>query len=529
VTDWFDPLEIYIPGYKMFRIFAALKLDMSEQLIENLYREYKLQMNKIADIRYASAVLQWDQETYLPPKGAAFRGQQIATLSEIAHKYFTDEKLGFILQSLLDKQDLSFSSKKNIELTWEDYTKQKKFDSDFVRELSETISKSFHSWIEARKANDFSVFAGDLSKLILLKRKEADLLGYTNHPYNALLNDHDKGSNVSLLDTVFGRMRMSLKDIVEKIRVRPQVDDSFLYKEYPKDKQWEFGLKLLKELGYDFEAGRQDIAEHPFTVNFNSHDVRITTRINERDISNMVWSCIHELGHALYEQGLPAEEYGLPAGEPASYSIHESQSRLWENHIGRSKAFCERYLPLLREYFPDQLKNIGTADFYNAINKVQPSPVRTEADEVTYHFHVMIRYELEKRLIEGSLPITEIPAFWNEQYKKYLGIDIADDKQGCLQDVHWSHGSFGYFPTYSLGSFYAAQFFSKANQDISSLEADLGDGNFTALMSWLQSNIYRHGRTKTSEELCVSVCGEPLDVSYFMDYILAKYRNIYNF
>jgi carboxypeptidase Taq len=494
-----------------------------------LYSEFQLQMRKIADIRYASAVLQWDQETYLPTKGAGIRGQQIATLSEIAHRFFTDEQFGGLLQEILGNNDLQTREKRNIELTWEDYTKQKKFTSSFVRELSETVSKSFHSWMGARKANDFSLFAGDLSRLIELKRKEADFLGYTDHPYNALLNDHDRGSTVQLLDGVFSRIRFSLKEIVQKIIAQPQVQDAFLFSYYPKDKQWEFGLRLLKELGYDFDAGRQDISEHPFTINFNSNDVRITTRIHENDLSSMVWSCIHELGHALYEQGLPEQQYGLPAGEPASFSIHESQSRLWENHIGRSPAFCEKWLPVLKEFFPDQLKNVSEEDFYKGINKVQPSPIRTEADEVTYHFHVMIRYELEKKLIEGTLITRDIPAYWNDQYFNYLGIKISDDRQGCLQDVHWSHGSFGYFPTYSMGSFYAAQFFVRASEEIPSLGSDLKTGITKPLLGWLQRNIYRHGRILTSEELCTSVCGKPLDIRYFLEYILAKYKNIYNF
>ena len=502
---------------------------MLEKPSLNLYADYKLQMNKIADIRYACAVLQWDQETYLPSKGSAVRGQQIATLSEIAHKFFTEDQLGGVLQDLLSKNDLEITEKRNVELTWEDYTKQKKFTSAFVRELSETVSKSFHSWIEARKENNFLVFADDLSRLIELKRKEADFLGYTDHPYNALLNDHDKGSTVQLLDDVFSKIRFSLKELVQKIVAQPQVQDAFLFQYYPKEKQWEFGLRLLRELGYDFEAGRQDISEHPFTINFNSNDVRITTRIHEHDLSSMVWSCIHELGHALYEQGLPAQQYGLPAGEPASFSIHESQSRLWENHIGRSRAFCERWLPVLKEFFPDQLKNVGEEEFYKGINKVQPSPIRTEADEVTYHFHVMIRYELEKKLIEGTLETKDIPAYWNEQYHNYLGLKIADDKQGCLQDVHWSHGSFGYFPTYSMGSFYAAQFFANASEGIPSLETDLEDGNTKPMLKWLQSNIYQHGRVLTSEELCTAVSGKPLDIRYFLEYILAKHKKIYNF
>ena len=501
---------------------------MTNRATSELYSDYRLHMRKVADIRFSSALLQWDQETYLPPKGAPIRAQQIATLSEIGHELFIDQHLGNVLQELLSRGDIPSVQKRNAELTWEDYTRQKKFTPAFIRELSETVSRSFHSWIDARKANDFSLFAPDLSKLIELKIKEADILGYVGHPYNALLNDHDRGSNVTLLDEVFGNIRASLKDILDNIVSRPQVDDSFLFLHYPKDRQWELGIRLLKELGYDFEAGRQDISEHPFTVNFNSRDVRITTRINENDIASMVWSCIHELGHALYEQGLPESEYGLPSGEPASYSIHESQSRLWENHIGRSRGFCERYFPLFREFFPAQLGNVDVGKFYAAINKVQPSPIRTEADEATYHFHVMIRYELEKKLLEGSLATRDIPTYWNQHYSEYLGIVIPDDKTGCLQDVHWSHGSFGYFPTYSLGSFYAAQFFETAKSQIP-IEENIRNGETGTLMKWLSENVYVHGRLLTSEKVCEAITGKTLDTTYFMRYLVEKYSDIYKF
>ena len=501
---------------------------MTNRATPELYSDYQSHMRKVADVRFSSALLQWDQETYLPPKGAVIRAQQIATLSEIGHELFIDEQLGNVLQELLSRGDISSVQKRNTELSWEDYTRQKKFTPAFVRELSETVSRSFHSWIDARKANDFSLFAPDLSKLIELKIKEADILGYVGHPYNALLNDHDKGSNVILLDEVFGNIRASLKDLLDNIGSRPQVDDSFLFLHYPKDRQWELGLRLLKELGYDFEAGRQDISEHPFTVNFNSQDVRITTRINENDIASMVWSCIHELGHALYEQGLPESEYGLPSGEPASYSIHESQSRLWENHIGRSRVFCKRYFPLFREFFPAQLGDVDVEEFYAAINKVQPSPIRTEADEATYHFHVMIRYELEKKLLERTIRTGDIPAYWNQHYSDYLRIVIPDDKTGCLQDVHWSHGSFGYFPTYSLGSFYAAQFFDTAKNQIS-IEENIRNGETGTLIKWLGENVYVHGRLLTSEKVCEAITGKTLDTTYFMRYLVEKYSDIYKF
>jgi carboxypeptidase Taq len=502
---------------------------MSNTSAKSLYDEYVTALHTIADLRYAAALLQWDQETYLPPKGAPVRGQQIATLSEIAHRYFTDEKLGAQLQELLAGDKLSPEEKRNVELTWQDYSKQKKFPSAFVRTLAEAVNKSFHSWIEARKANDFSLFANDLARLLELKKQEADMLGYEQHPYNALLDDHDKGATVQLLDEVFSSIKQPLKDLLDNIQKQPPADNSFLHQHFDKDKQWQFGLQVVKELGYDMEAGRQDISEHPFTVNFNSQDVRITTRIDENDISNMVWSCIHEAGHALYEQGLPVNQYGLPLGEPASYTIHESQSRLWENHVGRSQAFCERWLPVLQQYFPQQLGGITAEQFYKGINKVQPSLIRTEADELTYHFHIMIRYELEKLLIEGSMTVKDIPVYWNDHYRQFLGVQVPDDKRGCLQDVHWSHGSFGYFPTYSLGSFYAAQFYSFANQAIPSLNQQIQQGNTGDLLQWLRKQVHYKGRRFTSEQLCKDVCGETLNIKYFIEYLLGKYRDIYKF
>jgi carboxypeptidase Taq len=286
-------------------------------------------------------------------------------------------------------------------------------------------------------------------------------------------------------------------------------------------------MHLIKQLNFDFEAGRQDISEHPFSTSFNSNDVRITTRISENDFGNMTWSCIHEVGHALYEQGLPLDQYGLPSGEACSYSIHESQSRLWENNVGRSKNFWQYYLPHLVKYFPEQLKDVSVEQFYKGINKVQPSLIRTEADELTYHFHVYIRYELEKKLIEGSLSAKEIPAFWKKQYKDLLEVNVVDDKSGSLQDVHWSHGSFGYFPSYSLGSLYAAQFFSTASKDLKNLCEQVNEGSFSNLLNWLRKNLHNHGRTYTSEELCKKITGNTLQIEHFTAYMLHKYKLIY--
>ncbi|ULQ58269.1 carboxypeptidase M32 [Flavihumibacter rivuli] len=493
-----------------------------------LYKEYVQALQEVADIKYAVAVLQWDQETYMPAGGADKRGRQIATLSEIAHDRFTSPAIGDLLAELGRRHDLTGEQRKNIELSLYDYSQQTRLPSAFVRQMSETVSRSFHNWIEARKANDFHIFRDVLGELVELKKQEAELLGYTGHPYNALLNQYERGATTDLLDNIFGKLQPELKAILDQLGTASQVDDSLVKQHFPASEQWEFGMDLLGKMGYDFNHGRQDRAEHPFTINFCSKDVRITTRIDEHDLGNMTWSTIHELGHALYEQGLPDEQYGLPLGEYASLSIHESQSRLWENNVGRSIYWCRHFLPLLQRYFPAQLGNATPETLYRAINKVSPSLIRTEADELTYHFHVIIRYELEKALINSDISVKDIPAFWNEHYRLYLGIAVPDDRQGCLQDVHWSHGSFGYFPTYSLGSLYAAQFYAFAGKDIPNLDYQLEGGQFATLKDWLRKKIHTHGRMYTSEELCREICGEGLNIQYFMQYAYAKYRYIYS-
>lgn len=491
------------------------------------YKLYQEKMARLADVRFASAVLQWDQETYLPAKGARFRGQQISTLAELSHTLFSEDELGDLLNCLVAKDGLSLQQKRNAELTLEDYNKNKKYTGAFVRALSKAVNKAFHSWIEARKQNSFAGFQNDLDALVQLKREEAQVLGFTHHPYDALLNEYEKGTTVSLLDKTFGDLLPQLKTLYETILASPQVDDAFLRQHFPKEAQWDWGMHLIKALHFDFDAGRQDKSEHPFSVSFNAQDVRITTRIDEADFGNMTWSCIHETGHALYEQGLPLDEYGLPLGEACSYSIHESQSRLWENNVGRSRSFWQYYYPQLQQQFTAQFGNVSLDQFYKGINKVQPSLVRTEADEISYHFHVFIRYELEKRLLDSSLATADIPQFWKSQYATLLDVEVPDDKRGALQDVHWSHGSFGYFPTYSLGSLYAAQFFAKAKEGIAGLEQQIGAGDTAPLLAWLREQIHKKGRYFTSEEMCRAVTGETLNANFFLAYAKEKYGYIY--
>ena len=493
-----------------------------------LYESYKEITQKSADLQFASAVLQWDQEVYMPAKGYSFRGRQLATLASQAHEWLTSDKYGDVLKSLADAKNLSEDEAANARLSLEDYEKNRKLPIDFVEKITQQTSDSYNAWIQSRKENSFDAYATELGKMIDLKKQQADLYGYEAHPYDALLDDYEKGATVAMLEPVFKDVKEQLPPLLAKIKAAQQVDDSVMEGNFPRQQQWEFSMDVLKAMGYDLEAGRQDISEHPFTTPFSSLDVRVTTRVDEHNFASLLWSSIHEGGHALYEQGLPVAQYGLPLGSAASLSIHESQSRLWENCVGRGLPFWKHFYPVLQQYFPSQLKSVPVEGFYMAMNKVEPSLIRTEADEITYHFHVLIRYEIEKALLEGNIKTKDLPAIWNESYEKYLGVSAKDDKIGVLQDVHWSHGSFGYFPTYSLGSFYAAQFFEQAEKDIPGLIGKIESGNMLPLLEWLRKNVHIHGRKYTSEELCNRITGKGLDFTSFMRYAEHKYSGIYN-
>ena len=496
--------------------------------IQKKYQDYVATMQKRADVDYSIGVLSWDKETYLPEKGARFRSQQVATLSGISHEIFTDKKFGKTLAELNDKASkLKKGQAKNVKLSLKEYERSTKLSKEFVVKKSQIISEAYHAWIEARKANDFKVYKKALGKVVDMCREEAELIGYKDHPYDALLDIYEPDARTKDLTKLFKDVREQLVDFVKELKEKSQVKDDFLFKKYNKDKQWDFGLKLLKNMGYDFKAGRQDLSEHPFTINFSPEDVRVTTRVDENDFMNMTWSCIHEGGHALYEQGLPSAQYGLPLGAYISLGIHESQSRLWENNVGRSLPYWKAHYKGLKKTFPKNLAAISTKKFYKAINKIQPNLIRTEADELHYHFHVLIRFEIEKGLMEGKLKVDDLDKVWNAKYKEYLGVKVPDAKQGILQDIHWSHGSIGYFPTYSLGSFYAAQFFQQAEKEIPNLLEGIEAGNNQPLLDWLRTNIHQHGRLYNAEELCKKITGEKLNFKYFMDYARKKFGGIY--
>ncbi len=494
---------------------------------QDLYNKYTLAMQKIADVENTISVLGWDNQVNLPTKGARFRAQQIATLSGIYHELFIDKKLGALLQKLNEVNGLADKPNKNVTISLHDYQRKIKLDKAFVIRRSEIISEAYQAWGAARKANDFNVFKDALKKVVNIKREEAELLGYEEHPYDSLIDNFEPGGRTKVIAKLFKEVRVQLMDLVRQIRQQPQVDDSFLKKFYPKDKQWDYSLTILKKLGYDFEAGRQDLTVHPFCTHFSPEDVRVTTRVDEHNFTDMLMCSIHECGHALYEQGLSSEQYGLPLGSSISKSIHESQAILQENNLGRSYDFWRTNFPTIKDIFSEQLEGVELDTFYKAFNKVSPTLNRTKSDELHFHFHIIIRFELEKGLIEGSLEVDDLDQVWNAKYKEYLGLEVPDDFNGILQDIHWAKGYFGYFPTYSLGSFYAAQFFHQANKDIPNLKELIASGNNQPLLKWLRSNIHQHGRYYTGEELCKKVTGETLNIDYFMQYAKDKFKVIY--
>lgn len=492
-----------------------------------LYHQLVKRMRALADIKNTMALLQWDQETYMPKGGALFRGQQLTTLAELAHRMETSPALGQLLEKLLDKAELSEVERKNVELIHLYYQKAKRYPSSLVKALTQAANRCFMAWIQARQEHQFAVFAPELEKMIALKKQEAEILGYPACPYDALLDQHERGLTTEILENIFPPLREHILSLLSKIQQKPQPPDDFLYAYADKQQQWEFGLYLLQATGFDFNKGRQDLSEHPFTTSFSPHDVRVTTRMHEHQLATMVWSCIHEGGHALYEQGLPAEQYGMPGGQASSLVIHESQSRLWENCIGRSLAFWTFHYPAWQKRFPTPFSHIALEDFYRAINLVKPSLIRTEADELTYHLHIFIRYEIEKKLINEHLPIQELPDLWNALYAEMLDVKVSDDVQGVLQDVHWSHGSLGYFPTYTLGSLLAAQWWEQLQQELPQLDEALAQGQTAPILNWLRKHIHGYGSLYTAEELCRRVTGKPLQADAFLRYVQQKYFRIY--
>jgi carboxypeptidase Taq len=491
------------------------------------YEKFRQIRSNIADLGNTHAVMHWDMEINMPAGGSDFRSQQISTLAGIIHDMMVSNEMGDILHSLNEQDGLTFKEKANVKESLRTYEREKKLDNAFVTKFSKTVSEAYQAWMKARGANDYKIFAPKLKEIFDLSREKAEKYGYTDHPYDALLDEYEPELTTKKVDEVFVGVKKGLAAVLDKIKDARQPDMSILAGTFDKNRQEELCRILATDMGFDWNCGRLDVSEHPFTTSFSPHDVRITTRYKETNFLESIWGVIHETGHALYEQGLPVSEYGLPSGEPVSLGIHESQSRLWENNVGKSLNYIDGYWKTFQKYFPDNFKDRSEADFFKALNKVEPNLIRTDSDEVTYHFHVLLRYEIEKGLIEGSLKVEDLEEIWNAKIKTYLGLDVPSPKMGILQDIHWSHGSVGYFPTYSLGTFYAAQFYVTANKAIPGLDEKIRNRQFSELLSWLRENIHSYGHIYNSEELCKKITGEGLNYRYFDEYIHAKFASVY--
>jgi len=497
----------------------------------------KNKLLEIQHLRDAAALLSWDQETYMPAGGGRARADQIALLQTLAHDKFVSSDIENLLASHIDtttglandtKSGLDAVSKAFIRETWRDFSRAKKFPSEFITRLERECSLAQQVWAEAREENDFGKFLPNLQTIIALKHEEVEYLGYTDSPYNTLLDTYEPGATVAQLTPLFATLRQGLVSLLEEIRISPSPpDDSLLYQTYDTDQQLEFGKLVLTKMGYDFTRGRLDLSAHPFTTSFHPTDVRVTTRVFENDLQSCLFSCIHEGGHGLYDQGLPAVHHGTPLGESLSLGIHESQSRLWENSVGRSRAFWEYFFPLLKERFATQLNGITVNTFFAAINTVKPSLIRVEADEITYNLHIMLRFEIELDVIEKRVEVKDLPELWRMKMKEYLGVVPKTEAEGVLQDVHWSFGAFGYFPTYTLGNLYAAMLYQKAKIDIPSLETSIAQGNLIPLKDWLNNRIHKYGRQFTSEELIRRATGQSLSAEPFLQAIRHKMQEIY--
>lgn len=489
-------------------------------------------LQEIARLSSTLSVLDWDQQVHLPKKAVEYRARMISELSALIHqKYLTldHDKLLTLLKDGAEKDKYTGEERALILESWRDYEKQIKLPEAHVREVSELSSKAHYHWAEARKQSDFSLFLPWLEKTILLQRKTAKYLGYKKTPYDALIDIYEPGMTTEKTSLILNDLKDFLVPFLAKIKKsKIKIDPKKIQGNFPIAKQIEFNTSVAKKIGYDLEAGKIDVSTHPFTTTFHPTDVRITTRYKDEDALYALGSTIHETGHALYEQGLLEQDFGTPLGEAISLGIHESQSRMWENNIGKSLAFWRYFYPKFQKEFPVPFKKMPLEEFYAILNKVTPSLIRTDADEVTYNLHVIVRFEIEKELIEGTLEAKDAPKVWNQKIEQYLGIKVPNDRLGILQDVHWSGGSFGYFPTYSFGNLYSAQFYTAMLKDIPDLSKRFTRGDFIAAREWLRKKIHIHGKRYTADELVLEVTGEPLSSKYFQDYLINKYSKTYN-
>ncbi len=477
------------------------------------------------------SLLNWDERTYMPPEAGAYRAEQITLLTGLVHERNTAPELGQWLGELAASplaDDPASDAGATIRQLKRKYDKSVKLPKTLVEELSRTSVLAQQAWVEARKKDDFAGFRPWLEKTFDLKRQEAEALGYDECAYDALLDDFEPNERTANIASALAGLKSELAALVAEIADSGrQPDVGILSRVYPVATQERFGCEAAARIGFEFPRGRLDVTAHPFCSSMGPHDCRITTRYDERFFPGAFFGVLHEAGHGIYDQGLRADWYGLPPGEYLSLGIHESQSRMWENLVGRSRAFWECFYPQAQAAFPEALADTPLEEFYFAINDVRPSLIRVEADEATYNLHILVRFELEQALLTGDLPVADLPVAWREKYHELLGIEPPNDADGVLQDIHWSAGLVGYFPTYSLGNLYAAQFFDQADADLGGLPAQFRRGEFQPLREWLRDKIHRQGQCLTAAQLVERVTGQPLSHKPLMAHLRAKLGPLY--
>ena len=498
---------------------------------EKRLAELKQRLLEISDLAGASAVLSWDQATYMPKGGAQARGRQCALMSRLLHERRTDPELGHLLDQLASHaESLPFDSDDAalIRVTRRDFEKAILTPTDFVERSSEHSSASYDAWTRARPENDFAMMRPYLERTLELSREYAEFFAPYRHVIDPLIDDMDEGMTCASVQALFAELRGELVPIVRALCDRPPADDSCLHGRFADAAQLDFGLMVARAFGYDLDRGRLDLTHHPFCTKFAADDVRITTRVIADDLGQALFSTLHEAGHALYEQGIAPELAGTPLGTGTSSGVHESQSRLWENVVGRSLGLWRHFYPRLRETFPDRLGQVPLETFHRAINKVERSLIRTEADEVTYNLHIILRFDLEIELLEGRLAVKDLPQAWRARYQSDLGVSPPDDRDGCLQDVHWFSGFIGgAFHSYTIGNVLSAQFHAAALRAHPEIPREIGEGRFATLLAWLGNNLYRHGRKLTADELVKRATGEAMSVKPYLAYLRNKYGELY--
>jgi carboxypeptidase Taq len=495
------------------------------------YESLLAELREIAVLGSIGSLAGWDERTYMPPGGAQLRSKQASLLAKLVHQRMTSPRIGQLLSAIEGSdlvRDALSDPAVNVRETRRSYDRATRLPEDLVRELAETSVLAEQAWVEARKASSFAAFAPWLAKMVGLKQRQARCLGYADHPYDALLDDYEPGETTRNVARIFESLREPLVQLIGRIMGSGrQAPLSLLERPYPAALQEKLARQAAMAVGFDFARGRLDVTVHPFCSGVGPGDTRLTTRYDGHWFGDGFFGVLHEVGHGLYEQGLDEAHFGTPRGDSVSLGIHESQSRLWENFVGRSRGFWRHFLPRARQTFGATLDDVGLEEWVWAINDVRPSFIRTESDETTYNLHTLLRFELEQAMLTGDLPIDDVPAAWNAKMKQYLGIAPPDDARGCLQDVHWSGGGIGYFPTYTLGNLYAAQFFEQAGAELGDMEEQFARGEFRPLLDWLRAKIHTHGKRYRAADLVKVVTGQPLSPEPLLGHLRRKAEEMY--